>query len=226
MMKINIYRRDECFKAEGLCVVIDVLRAFTTAAFAFSAGAQEITLVATTKEAFDMRREDNSLVLMGEENGRPIAGFDYGNSPDEIQRSILTGHRVIQRSSEGTQGVVNCNHAERLMITSFVVAEATLRHILALSPSIVSFIVTGVENGDEDLALAEYLQCRLLKQDISPSSFLERVRLSPAGRKFADPDKIEFSPNDLELALQIDRFPFAMEVEKQNGSLVAKKAIS
>ena len=222
-MKINIYRGNECFKAEGLCVVIDVLRAFTTAAYAFSVGAKEILLVSTAKEAFEMQREDNSLILMGEENGRPIAGFDYGNSPDEIQRITLSGHKVVQRSSEGTQAVVKCRHAEQLMIASFVVADATLNYIQKLSPSIVSFIVTGVENGDEDLALAEYLQCRLFKQDVSPSSFLERVRLSPAGRTFADPNKIEFSPNDLELALQIDRFSFAMKVEKYGSNLVAKK---
>lgn len=65
-MKINIYRRNECFKAKGLCVVIDVLRAFTTAAYAFAAGAKEIVLVSTAEEAFRMHEEDNSLILMGE----------------------------------------------------------------------------------------------------------------------------------------------------------------
>lgn len=53
-MKINIYRREECFKAKGFCVVIDVLRAFTTAAYAFAAGAKEIVLVSTVEEAFRM----------------------------------------------------------------------------------------------------------------------------------------------------------------------------
>jgi len=42
-MKINIFRIHECSKAEGLCVVIDVLRAFTTAAFAFGAGALTVS---------------------------------------------------------------------------------------------------------------------------------------------------------------------------------------
>jgi 2-phosphosulfolactate phosphatase len=222
-MKIDIYRRDECFKAKGLCVVIDVLRAFTTAAYAFAAGAKEIVLVSTEEEAFRMYQEDSSLILMGEREGRPISGFHYGNSPDDIQKCMLSGHKIVQRTSAGTQGVVSCSHADQLMIASFVVAEATLKYILKLSPSHVSFIVTGMQDGDEDLALAEYLQCKLLRQEVCPSSFLDRVRLSPEGKTFADPNLVEFSRKDLELALQIDRFSFAMEVEKRNGSLVAKK---
>lgn len=222
-MKINIYRRNECFKAKGLCVVIDVLRAFTTAAYAFAAGAKEIVLVSTAEEAFRMHQEDNSLILMGEREGRPISGFHYGNSPDDIQKCKLSDRKIVQRTSAGTQGVVSCSHADQLMIASFVVAEATLKYIVKLSPSHVSLIVTGTQDGDEDLALAEYLQCKLLQQEVCSSSFLDRVRLSPEGKTFADPNIIEFSHKDLELALQIDRFSFAMEVEKNNGSLVAKK---
>lgn len=222
-MKINIYRRDECFKAKGLCVVIDVLRAFTTAAYAFAAGAKEISLVSTAEEAFKMHHEDPSLILMGELEGRLISGFHYGNSPDDIQNCTLSGRKMVQRTSAGTQGVVSCKHADQLIITSFVVAEATVKYIVQLTPSQVSFIVTGMPNGDEDLALAEYLQCKLLKQDVCSSSFLNRVRFSPEGKIFADPNIVEFSNNDLELALQIDRFSFAMAVENRKGSLVAKK---
>ena len=36
-----------CHTATGTVVVIDVLRAFTTAAYAFDAGADDITLVST-----------------------------------------------------------------------------------------------------------------------------------------------------------------------------------
>ena len=38
-------------EATGHVVVIDVLRAFTTAAYAFAAGIEEIELVATPEEA-------------------------------------------------------------------------------------------------------------------------------------------------------------------------------
>ena len=59
------------------------------------------------------------------------------------------------------------------MIASFVVAD--------------NFNVTGMQDGDEDLAWAEYLQCKLFQQEVCSSSFLDRVRLSPEGKTFADP---------------------------------------
>lgn len=225
-MKIDIYRRHECSNAKGLCVVIDVLRAFTTAAFAFEAGVNEITLVSTIEEALQLHKEDPSLLLMGEEGGMPIRGFHFGNSPADIAKSSLPNQNMVQRTSAGTQGVVNCRHAERLMIASFVVAEATIKHIEKLSPDQVSFIVTGVQNGDEDLACAEYMKCRLLGQNVPIHPFLDRVHHSPEGKIFADPNIPEFAKEDLELAVQADRFSFAMEVEKRDDRLIARRVFA
>jgi hypothetical protein len=97
-------------------------------------------------------------------------------------------------------------------------------YIIDSSPSEVSFVVTGECNGDEDLALAEYLRDRLLHKNPCISSFLNRVKTSPHGRVFTDPAVAEFPLQDLELALQVDHFPFAMEVKKKNKRLVAQKA--
>jgi len=222
-LKITILRRHECSKAQGLCVVIDVLRAFTTAAFAFAAGAQEIILVSSPDEAFQKHRSDPSLLLMGEQDGRLIQGFHFGNSPADIQRVDLSGKRLVQRTSAGTQGVVSCKHANQILLASFVVAEATIKRILEINPSHLSFIVTGVHNGDEDLALAEYMQCKLMQQDVSLEPFLDRVRNSPEGITFTDPAIGEFSTQDLHLALQVNRFAFAMEVVQNQGCMIAKQ---
>lgn len=221
-MKYKIYRRHECSQAEGLCVIIDVLRAFTTAAFAFAAGAKEIIFVDSPEEAFKKYQIDRSLTLMGEVQGKQIEGFHFGNSPADMENISLNGQRIVQRTSEGTQGVVGCSHADQLLVSSFVIAEATIKHIQNLSPSQVSFIVTGTEDGDEDLALAEYLQARLQGKNISIAPFLERVRLSPLGKLLSDPRKPKFYAKDLELALQVDRFSFAMQVFKVNHELIAK----
>ena len=78
---------DSAAGATGVVVIIDVLRAFTTAAYAFGSGVREIRIVTTAEEAFDLRRADPKLVLVGEIDGRPIDGFDFGNSPYEIGRA-------------------------------------------------------------------------------------------------------------------------------------------
>jgi len=67
--------------ATGTAVIIDVFRAFTTAAFAIAAGARDVVLVADHEQALALKAADADLFLTGEIGGRPIPGFDAPNSP-------------------------------------------------------------------------------------------------------------------------------------------------
>lgn len=223
-MEFHILKGHKFPEAQGLCVVIDVLRAFTTAAFAFESGANEIIFVSSPEEAFKKHKEDPSLLLMGEQEGQKINGFHFENSPMEIKKAALTGKRMVQRTSSGTQGVIGCSHASQILIASFVVADATVKRILELKPTHVSFIATGTTNGDEDIALAEYLQSKLMGQsDINMDSILKRVQTSQAAKRMIHgPISYPNAAYDLELALQINRFSFAMEVSKRNEELIAR----
>ncbi len=222
-MESSIFRGHKVPEAKGLCVVIDVLRAFTTAAFAFASGAKEIIFVASPEEAFMKYQQDPSLLLMGEREGKRIEGFHFENSPSEIQCADLSGRTMVQRTSSGTQGVVSCSHAPHILIASFVVADATVKRILELKPSHVSFVATGRTNGDEDVALAEYLQSKLKGKPIDLDHALCRVRTSPAAERMKKgPIAYKNGGHDLELALKVDHFSFAMEVFKINGELIGR----
>ena len=59
-MMIQRATLETCGEATGTVVVIDVLRAFTTAAYAFATGAADITLVGEIEEAFTLRDQSNS----------------------------------------------------------------------------------------------------------------------------------------------------------------------
>jgi len=219
-----------CDLATGTVVVIDVLRAFTTAAYAFSAGAEQILLVSGVQEAFDLRRQFPGALLMGEAGGLPITGFDFGNSPFEISKVNLQGKLLIQRTSAGTQGVVRSVNARRLLAASFCVAKATARALKQSLPEQITFVITGAENaggGDEDAACADYIEA-LVTQNTEPDvgPFLERVRNSAAGHKFIDPHKPEYPEVDLTYSLQANKFDFPMEVERLGDWLIlrARKA--
>jgi 2-phosphosulfolactate phosphatase len=220
-MNISFYRRNECEKAKGLCVIIDVLRAFTTAAYAFHRGAKEIILVPSKEEAFAKLRDNPSLILIGEEHGLPIQGFHFGNSPKQLQNELFTGCTLVQRTSAGTQGVALCTNSQGMLLASFVVAESTISYIQALAPSQISFIITGTRNGDEDLAFAEYASERLNGNDVPLEPFLRRVQASPCGHMFTDPLRPELAKEDLDLSVQANRFSFAMEVKKRGSDYVA-----
>jgi 2-phosphosulfolactate phosphatase len=205
-----------------MVVVIDVLRAFSTAAYAFSAQADEIYLVSTIEDAFTLKKAINHSRIMGEVDGLPVKGFDYGNSPAQFDDENLSGIPLIQRTTSGTQGVVLSRNAKSLLTTSFCNAGATAKYIRKMSPGEVSFVITGKRSGgwgDEDQACADYIKSLILEQDVNPEQFLERVRKSTPGRYFLDPDMADYPLRDLEYCLQINKFNFVMRVHRLNEHL-------
>jgi len=214
-----------CHTATGTVVVIDVLRAFTTAAYAFDAGAEDITVVSTVAEAFALKEQMPDALLMGEEDGLPIPGFDLSNSPAELVDKHLKGQNLIQRTTSGTQGVVRSTHAETLLTSSLVCVGATSRLIQELIPESLTFVITGWRPGgwgDEDAACADYIESLLSGHKPDPEPIYERVRQSPPGRLFSDPTQPEFNPADLDYCLRSNLFDFAMLVKRENGLLIMK----
>ena len=199
-------------------MIVDVFRAFTTAAFCVAAGAREIVLVGDHEHALAMKGADPTLFLAGEIEGRPIPGFDVGNSPSAIEHLDLSGRRVVQRTSSGTQGVVAATGAEAIVLGSFVVAGATVRYLRerAQEVTIVAMGFNARDSADEDILCARYLAAALREEPL-PTSEVTLLGDDPA---IGWPDW--FPRRDAELALQVDRFAFALPVYRENGLLIAR----
>ena len=224
-MDIRRATLDTCASATGTVIVIDVLRAFTTAAFAFAAGAEAITVVGGIEEAFSLRDEHPDWLIMGEQGGLPVEGFDFGNSPAAFLERDLTGRRLIQRTSSGTQGVVRSENADRVLTSSLCCARATVEQIARLRPERVTMVITGSHAGglgDDDLACADYLEALMRGRSIDVQHVIERVRASRAGQKFTDPERPQFSAVDLEYAVDANRFSFAMMVRREEDRYVMR----
>lgn len=219
-MHFHRFDLNQSHEAIGTAVVIDVLRAFTTAAYAFDRGALSIILVAEVAEAFQLKAENPDLVLLGEVDGLPIEGFGFGNSPTAVQNADLSGKHVVQRTSSGTQGVVRCTAVDELVTGSFVCARAIATYLKQRQPAVVSFIITGARPdnpNEEDAACADYLEVLLLGQTPDPAPFLQRVRASRNGRRFTANDHPAFPATDLDLATAVNRYDFVMKVQRQDG---------
>jgi 2-phosphosulfolactate phosphatase len=219
-MKFHYTTLETCHTATGVVLVIDVLRAFSNAAFAFSRGAKEILLVSTVEEALALKKKIPNSKAMGEVGGLPPAGFDFGNSPTQTQELNLSGLTLIQRTGAGTQGAVRSRKANIMMATSFVVATATLEYVLKYRLMELTFVITGGENNQEDMACAEYLEACLHGKapDISP--FRKRVIESKDAEQHLDPLHPEFPESDLAFCTDVDRFDFAMPITRKNEQLI------
>lgn len=224
-MKFHYHNLETCHEATGVIVVVDVIRAFTTAAFAFSRGAREIYPVSEVDEALRLKAQIPGALACGEVGGIPPERFDFGNSPTQTNLLNLSGRVIIQRTSAGTQGIARCANASSMFAASFVVASATVRHILNLQTESAAFVITGQvdnESGDEDLACAEYLESLFKGQRPDPAPYIDRVYKSRDALFHLDPDFPAFPKSDLDHCTNIDAFNFAMPVTVENGQYVMR----
>jgi 2-phosphosulfolactate phosphatase len=199
--------------AEGVVVVIDVLRAFTTAAYAFNAGITEIELVSTAEEAFAVPG-----FRMGEIGGRLIPGFDHNNSPSRLIGRQLAG-RGVMRTGSGTQCVAAASRASEVWLGSLVVASATARALGHRHT--VTLVASGSPHeGEEDLACAELLSSLLEGRPFQKDIIVGAVRASRAAAKHR-PDDADFPAGDIDCAVAIDAFAFAMKVDRRAGRAIA-----
>lgn len=217
-------------EAAGTVIVIDVFRAFTTAALAFDQGAAAITLIAEADDALALYRSGGGDVLLGEVDGKRPPGFDYGNSPYELAGVDLTGKALVQSTRAGTVGVAAAFAApdtDTIYLGSLVVAAATVQVVRRDNPELVTILAMGDQGAvrsDEDEQCALYLRNLLEGREPDPAAVRQLIMAGGATEKFFDPAQPQYHPQDVELALRISKYPFAMRVGRENGRPVARKA--
>ena len=85
-------------EAEGLVVIIDVLRACTTIPILFKQGARKIIPVLTPEDALEYGKL--GYVLVGEgEHGHKHDAFHHINSPSEVYKENFSGKDIVLRSN-------------------------------------------------------------------------------------------------------------------------------
>jgi len=203
--------------ARGVVVVIDVLRSFTVSAYALAGGARECLLVTTVDEARRLAERIPGAVVCAEEGALPVPGIAISNSPTQIRATDLKGRTLVQRSSAGTQVMAAVRDCDAMFAGSLVVAGATAQACLLRHPSTVTLVASA--DFPEDHACARYLDALLGGRRVDLEPMLMPLRESARYRKVQAGDWPGFPPSDIELALQVDTFDFAMPVNRAGGHL-------
>ena len=212
--------------ARGTVVIVDVFRAFTTDAVAFSKGAAKIVLVAEVEEALALREQGVGEICMGEVNGIRPDGFDLGNSPYEMLDADVAGKTLIQSTRAGTVGMSAAVNASQIYAGSFVIAKATTRAILRDDPELVTVVAMGWEarvQADEDEQCALYMRNLLQGREPDHDAVRALVLAGEEAQKYSDPRQPQYHPEDRDMALQIDSVDFAIKVQREDGLLVARR---
>jgi 2-phosphosulfolactate phosphatase len=216
---------DGALTASGSVAVIDVLRAFTTAAVALANGASCITMVGTVEEALALPDNGGADVCIGEVEGRAPPGFDFGNSPFEVSRVSLQGRSIVQRTSAGTQGITSARCADNLYAASLVTAKATARALLARSVGRMTLVAMG-SNGtartDEDELCALHTRNMLEGRMGDREAVRQLILAGGEAVRYREPGRPHLHAEDLQIALDIDRYDFAIRVALVDGRPVAR----
>jgi 2-phosphosulfolactate phosphatase len=151
-------------------LVVDTLRATTTAITYLEQGATHLYLCADLESALAFKGE--GVVLAGERNCLPPDGFDLGNSPVQALEMRFDGQTMVMSTSNGTQAAAAaCETGKNIILASLRNAHAAARKAKELATEEIAVLCAGSGGriGLEDVytagVLCEYLismtECRL-----------------------------------------------------------------
>lgn len=106
----------------AVAIIVDALRASSTAAHLLAAGATEIWALGDVETALAAKTASPDFLLFGERGGLPPEGFDYGNRPRDA--AAAHGRPVIFTTTTGTQRIFEADGAAAVLMGAAVNARA------------------------------------------------------------------------------------------------------
>lgn len=217
-MNIKILHMIEGAKeATGIAVIIDVFRAFTVEAYLMNNGAEKIIPVGDMEIAYDFKEKNQEAILVGERHGKILPGFDYGNSPSQLEDIDFKNKIIVHTTSAGTQGIANAKNAKEILTGSLVNASAIAEYIRKNKYKEVSLVCMGLEavsQTEEDNLCAYYIKSLLEDKPMELKNEIEKLKHT-SGAKFFDNEQQEVFPEkDFYLSTEVNKFNFVLKLEK------------
>ncbi|MFO8237663.1 MAG: 2-phosphosulfolactate phosphatase family protein [Prochlorococcaceae cyanobacterium] len=160
--------------AEGpdAAVVIDVLRATTTIAWALHHGAEAIQAFADLQqlEAAAEAWPAELRLRAGERGGQRVAGYDLGNSPLAVTPDLVAGKRIFMSTTNGTRSLAAVREVPLLLTACLPNRTAVARRLLERGCRRVWVVGSGWEGAYslEDSLAAGALASALCEQAVAP----------------------------------------------------------
>lgn len=141
-------------------VVVDVIISSTSVVRLLEADAAYVRPFADVEEALSFGERTDDALLIGEQGGRSIEGFDDGPLPSVFGRRDVAGRPVGLLTSNGTRAVDRIGHDRDVFVASTVNARAVAETLADRDGE--TWIVAAGRRGEvvaEDVAGAELVAC-------------------------------------------------------------------
>ncbi len=149
-MKLFVFHTPEETPTDTLpdcAIAIDVLRATTTIASAFAAGAEAIEAFSDLDKLIKASEQwpSEKRILAGERGGKRVEGFDLGNSPRDHSPERTAGRRLFMSTTNGTRCLQRIQTAPLVMTAALTTRQAVVDKLLAKQPETVWLVGSGWE---------------------------------------------------------------------------------
>ena len=149
-MKISVYHTPEEVPTGSLpdcAIAIDVLRATTTIAAAFNAGAEAVQVFSDLDKLLSEseRWPPESRIRAGERGGQKVDGFDLGNSPLDHAPSQTKGKRLFMSTTNGTRCLQRIQEVPLVLTAALTTRQAVVDYLVANQPNTVWLVGSGWE---------------------------------------------------------------------------------
>ena len=166
-------------------VVIDVLRATTTIGWALHNGATAVHVFA---HADDLQRAaatvpSNKRLLAGERGGRPLEGFDLGNSPVTVTPAVVQGKQIFLTTTNGTRALAQVQVIPRVFTCSLNNLVAVAERLRSLAVEQVWIVGSGWEGSyslEDSLAAGALLHTMATTLGSDPTGCCENDEMTAA----------------------------------------------
>jgi 2-phosphosulfolactate phosphatase len=128
-----------------VAIIVDVLRACTNLITAFSMGAKRCKVSADVGEARRLAGTTDAI-LIGERHNEKMEGFDYGNSPLELEQQKIENSTIIFTSTNFPHALSAAGQASYVLLGALVNLSAVCERALSLairSDSNIALMLAG-----------------------------------------------------------------------------------
>lgn len=122
---------------DKVVVVIDILRATSNINAALHYGAQKVHTVSEISEMESFDKTEH--LFAAERNGQKLAGFEFGNSPQQWQSGAATDKKIVLSTTNGTRCVTASLGAKEILAGAFCNLSALVNYLNKAGSDVVLF---------------------------------------------------------------------------------------
>jgi 2-phosphosulfolactate phosphatase len=211
-------------KHNGAIIIIDVFRAFTTAAYVLARSPTHYIL--TTQSSVIARLIPNYInpLLIGKPEKQASLAYHIPNSPTRTMDVEIRHKTILHRTEAGAKGILQAlnKQSKIVLAASFVNAAATVRYIKMHNIDHIDILPMGheaVTPSLEDDICAHYIHALINGRNMCVQAFIPSIK-EEAGRYFFGDDQWQYPREDFVRCLELNQFNFAIQATDQQDYAV------